>query len=109
MSQINIKFAELHSALFLAGKNFGLKLDPGKFSGIGLIYDRAEKELLVSWLTQTAIVPSSNIASMTEGTFEPRKANAHHPMIASVSSAQVETPMGHVQAGLGFGKTGKNK
>lgn len=32
-----------------------------------------------------------------------------HPMKAGISSAQVETPHGHVQAGLRAGKTGKSK
>jgi hypothetical protein len=65
---IYLEFAELHTPLFLNGKNFGMKLIPGKTSGLTLAYNRAEKELLVSWMDKTAIIPSSNVVSMTEST-----------------------------------------
>jgi hypothetical protein len=106
MSKIDINFAELHNALFLGGKNHGLKLDPARSSGLALIYDRDEKELLVSWNNEKAIIPSSNIASMTEGKVKDRKViqQITHPMVASVGSAQVETPMSHVHGGPGKGR-----
>lgn len=106
MSQINLKFAELHNSLFLGGKNFGLKLDPGKLSGLKLVYDRPEKELLVYWGDHVGIIPSSNIAAMVEGLPEVKVPQHSHPMVASVAGAQVETPMSHVHAGHGHGKTG---
>ncbi len=113
-NKINLKFAELHTSLFLNGKNFGLKLDPcgspDKFNGIKLIYDREFKELHVVWGKETAIIPSSNVVSMTEGTVTPPKVvNVSSPQIAGISRAQVETPMGHVHMGEGHGKTGKTK
>ncbi len=70
--KIDLKFAELHNALFLAGKNFGLKLDPTKLTGLKLEYDRAEKELLVYWADEVGIIPSSNVACMTAGIVEDR-------------------------------------
>ena len=104
--QININFAELHNALFLGGKNFGLKLDPSRYAGLKLKYDRAEKELLVSWQKETAIIPSSNIASMTEGKpIDRNVVQTGSPMVAGIASAQVETPFGHVHAGPGKGRT----
>jgi hypothetical protein len=107
--KIDLKFAELHNPLFLSGKNFGLKLDPGKLTGLKLSYDRAEKELLVSWNGDIGIVPSSNIACMVEGTAEVKVPPYTHPIVAGIQSAQVSTPYGHVQAGPGHGKTGKDK
>lgn len=109
MNQIDLKFAELHNALFLAGKNFGLKLDPGKLSGLELQYDRQEKELLVYWGGEVGIVPSSNIACMVQGRPEKRAEQFTHPIVAGIASAQVSTPFGHVHAGPGHGKSGKDK
>lgn len=104
--KIDLKFAELHNSLFLGGKNFGLKLDPGKLPGLKLEYDRAEKELLVYWKDHVGIVPSSNVATMTEGLPEVKVPQQTHPMLSRISGAQVETPMSHVHAGHGHGKTG---
>lgn len=109
MAQLQLKFAELHNALFLGGKNFGLKLDPSMLGGLTLLYDRAEKELLVHWGEYIGIVPSSNIACMVIGEVKEKPLNQMHPIVAGMISAQVETPQGHVHAGLGHGKTGKSK
>jgi hypothetical protein len=109
MAEIILKFAELHNPLFMAGKNFGLKLDPGKLSGLRLEYNRTEKELIVYWQKEKGIVPSSNIACMVEGVPEVKAPPMHHPIVAGIQSAQVSTPYGHVHAGEGHGKTGKSK
>jgi hypothetical protein len=107
--KLDIKFAELHNPLFHAGKNFGTKLDPGKLAGLKLVYDRAEKELLVSWEGRHAILPSTSVSSMEEGLPEKKAVHHTHPIVAGIASAQVETPFGHVHAGVGHGKTGKSK
>lgn len=109
-SKVDVSFAELHGALFLGGKNFGLKLDPHRHAGLGLIYDQDLQELLVSYQDKVAHVPSSNVVSWTEGKVEDRKiTQMGHPIVSGISGAQVETPMGHVHAGPGYGKTGKVK
>src|ERR1700733_4919447 len=101
MSKIDIRFAELHNSLFLGGRNFQLKIDPKKFPGLKLQYDRTEKELLVHWSAEngnfTGIIPSSNIACMEEGLVETRMPSPH-PIVAGLKSAQVDTPMSHVHA-----------
>ena len=107
--KIKINFAELHNPLFLAGKNFQTKLDPGKTGGLTMEYDRAEKELLVHWEGQTGIIPSSNIACMTEGEVKVKAPQHTHPIVAGIQGAQVSTPFGHVFEGPGSGKTGKSK
>lgn len=109
MSQINIKFAELHNPLFLAGKNHGMKLDPSKVSDMRLVYDRAEKELLVHWNGEIGIVPSSNVSCMMTGEVVKKEAPFTHPIVAGIASAQASTPYGHVFEGPGAGKTGKSK
>src|ERR1700692_4784279 len=106
---IDIKYAEAHNPLFLAGKNLHTKLDPGKLATLKLQYDRTEKELLVHWGGEIGIIPSSNIACMVEGLPETKPVQYTHPIVAGISSAQVETPMSHVHAGFGHGKTGKSK
>lgn len=109
MTPITLKFAELHNPLFLAGKNHGMKLDPGRFAGMKLLYNRAEKELIVEWEGERGIIPSSNISCMVEGEVVKKEPQHTHPIIAGISSAQVSTPYGHVHEGPGAGKTGKSK
>jgi hypothetical protein len=106
---IELKFAELHNPLFLGGKNHQLKLDPAKEAGLKLEYDRAEKELIVTYsdgkTTTVGIIPSSNVACMVPGKVE-GKAHSFHPIVAGMQSAQVDSPMAHVHAGPGKGQTG---
>ncbi len=110
--KVNLKFAELRQPLFLAGKNFGIKLEPKKHdhAGMTLVYDRAEKELLIGWKGEEAIIPTANVASMTIDALpatEPEPEMAR-PMRAKVS-AQVDTPQSHVFAGPGGGTTGQTR
>ena len=107
MAKIELKFAELHTALFLCGKNHGMKLDPTKQMGLSLIYDRGEKELLVGWSGQEAIIPLSNVVSMTAG--EPKRKPAVVQNAPVRPTAQVSTPTSHVFAGEGHGDTGLAK
>lgn len=109
--KIDLSFAELHNPLFLAGTNLQMKLQPDKRTGLKLVYDRTEKELLVEWQGQTAIVPSSNISSMTPKLADvPTKAEPAQPNPEMARrTAQVETPQSHVHAGPGHGTTGQEK
>lgn len=125
---IELEFAELHSPLFLGGRNLGMKLDGKRYAGIGLSYDRVEKELVVDWNDKQAIVPTSNVVSMwpryifheehdeyeitaiqedkedvLKSAEAPKRGRPPRP------TAQVQTPMGHVFMGPGHGKTGKDK
>lgn len=107
---IELKFAELHNPLFLGGKNLQVKLDGHHHPGIEIHYDRAEKELLVRWNCETGIVPISNVACMIPGSAKKRDVPLSHPMTVNAGrTAQVSTPYGHVHAGPGAGKTGKDK
>lgn len=67
--KIELEFAELHNPLFLSGSNLQMKLIPGTAKhgkeGLTLFYDREEKELLVYYKDRMAIIPSSNVSSMT--------------------------------------------
>ncbi len=107
---VEVGFAELHNELFLNGKNFSKKLDTHKRPDLSLVYDKEEKELLVTWNKKVAHVPSTNVAYYIPGVAEDRKVDQpSHPMVAGISGAQVETPMSHVHAGHGHGKTGQKK
>jgi hypothetical protein len=106
--RVELSYAELHSPLFLGGKNHNMKL--GDLHGKQkLVYDRAEKELLVSWDGHEAIVPLTNVACMW-----PRKEAKPIPIEKALPqqahsrpTAQVETPQSHVFAGPGKGQTGQ--
>ncbi len=110
MTQLNVTFAKLHDPLFFGGKSFGLRLEPNTCGGLNMVYDKEDKELLVTWQGKTAHIPSTNIASYNIGEAEDRKiVQMGHPMVSGIGSAQVETPFGHVLAGPGHGRTGKSK
>lgn len=104
---INVEYAELHTPLFLAGTNLGMKLDPYKRRGMLLKYNDEKRRLIVEWNSKTANVPESNVASWVEGDVLPDKPVAPGPKRIMVAPAQVETPQAHVHAGPGHGKTGK--
>ena len=114
MSKIDLTFVHLHNPLFLAGTNFGEKLDPSssKGKGLKLTYDRAEKELVVEYKNQVALIPTSNIATMTvtnpadigitlPGKPEPKRAtHTPHPSKANISkTAQVADPVRDIVQG----------
>lgn len=109
--KIDLDFAELHAPLFLAGTNLQMKLDPSKRRGLTLVYDRGEKELLVTWAGRQAIVPLSNVASMTPSDEVTIKMVTPEQLIKASAkakpAAQVSTPQSHVHAGPGHGSTGQ--
>jgi hypothetical protein len=106
---VALSYAELHSVLFLGGVNHGLKLGDVYKKGHELIYDRAEKELIVRFSDKKgdheAIIPLTNVASM-----HPRKEAKPIPIEQALpqptarASAQVSSPTDHVFAGPGKGK-----
>lgn len=129
MTLHEVKFAELQGPFHFAGKNFGEKLDPGSIGGLGLDYDDETERLLVHFNKQTTNMPMPNVKHYVLGKPE-KKAQQHtHPMVAGIGNAQihtpglqpdapspgthftaqVQTPMAHVHAGPGAGKTGKDK
>lgn len=107
---IEVGFAELHGSIFVGGKNLSDKLDSHRYPELVMFYDKLEKELIVTWNKVTANIPSTNIKSYIPGKPANRRVvQMASPQIASIQSAQVETPFGHVHQGPGAGKTGNNK
>lgn len=106
---IDVGFAVLHNALFLGGTNLGQKLDTHHRPDLKMVYDRAEKELIVTFRGKTSYVPSTNVASYQPGPADDRKIlqSATLSTLGSSRNAQVESPMSHVHAGYGHGKTGQ--
>lgn len=118
--RIELNFAELHNPLFLNGTNLQMKLDPSKRQELFLIYDRVEKELLVYYKSALAIVPTTNVSSMTpkdpeiagpipeifatihrmEGTIQVSQEEETKATMARIGhmkrTAQVSSPTGHV-------------
>ena len=101
-----IKWAELHSPLFLAGANLGQKLDPSKRAGLSMTYDEVARHLYVTYNKSTARVPEPSILSMVEGVVESKATVTPLPTGGTIK-AQVSTPQDHVFAGAGAGKVVK--
>lgn len=125
--QIELSYAELHTPIIVGGKNLNLKLDTVKLTGLKLLYDRAEKELLVTYNNVTAIVPSPTVIQMipagqgkpvaqetglsesllaqaeppTQEQKEKQAAQAAIQKAAGLGKAQVSTPTSHVFEGVG--------
>lgn len=104
MSRIPLCFVELHNPLFHAGKNFGVKLNPGKLSGLKLWWDNEMRFLIVEWEGRTSLLPESSMQSMEQGEAKVPIAQHTHPIVAGIQ-AQVSTPFGHVFEGPGKGKS----
>lgn len=111
--RINLEFAELHTPLFLGGRNFGLKLDKVRFGGLVIIYDQTEKELWVTHNDKTAIIPTSNVVSMTPDMGKKELEEGPKPLAVPEEprprgrpkfNSQVSTPTSHV-FGEGPGRT----
>lgn len=108
---IEVGFAELHKPVFVGGKNLTARLDTNQYKELKLFYDKKEKELVVTWNNVVGRIPSTNIACYIEGKAPDRlQHQVASPQVAGVAfTAQVETPMSHVHAGHGHGKTGVAK
>jgi len=111
--KIKLLYAELHNALFLNGTNLQLKLDISKRQDLHLLYDKEEKELLVYYKGALAIIPSSNVSSMTPEDASICGAIPGTPKSKDIGKithiggpikAQVSSPMSHVHEGPGAGK-----
>ncbi len=100
-SDQSVKYAVLHTPLFLAGTNLSEKLDPSKRRGLDLVFDDQKKRLVVGWQGEVAMVPEPNVAFWIEGDAQPEPAK---PAVVKPFSAQVSTPQDHVFAGPGGGK-----
>lgn len=94
----SIKWAELHSPLFLAGANLGAKLDPTKKTGLSMEYHEEKRHLYVGYNGHTARVPEPSILSMVEGIIAPRVHAQTVPTGVPIK-AQVSTPQDHVFSG----------
>jgi hypothetical protein len=108
-----IKWAELHAPLFLAGTNLQQKLDPTKGrAGLKMEYDEVKRHLYVTWNGQTARIPETSVLSMVERmpVAVEQALDTSRPIIATLPiEAQVSTPTSHVFAGLGGGTTGQDE
>ncbi len=61
--KIDLKFVELHTPLFLAGTNHGVKL-PKSGCSTKLTYDLEKNQLYVIYQNELAIIPHGNIATL---------------------------------------------
>lgn len=115
---LNLKFAETHSTVFIAGRNLQTKLDCTKNKSLFLQYDD-KKEMLYVWIEQNlGMIPKESVACMIP--LSVIDTGLKHPMLDIVQQppaqaaqpnlniqAQVSTPHSHVfaetpgQTGLG--------
>jgi hypothetical protein len=98
---IDCQRVELHSVLFLAGKNHGAKIQAGP--DVKLQWDQAEKELHVTWNNETAILPSSSVQCRVHAKEKALVAPTPTPEGRKIV-AQASSPQDHVHAGPGQGK-----
>lgn len=106
----SVSYAVLQGPINFAGKNFDTKLDARKYPGLNLQWCEGTKRLHLTWNNETMEIPNPNVAGFQFGETKDRKyVQMAHPMVLGIGGAQVETPMSHVHAGQGHGKTGKAK
>jgi hypothetical protein len=114
---MKLKSVTLHDVLFVSGRNFKQEISAGKVGNceVTLDYDRAEKELTITYGETAVIIPSSNIRSMVVSAEErpapkvelssdltkPKPITKFTPV---KTTAQASTPQQHVMQGLGAGK-----
>lgn len=113
-----LKSVTLHNPFFLAGKNFGNKLETGNSAiAIELIHTDEHEDgfeaVFVRYQGKTKRIPVSNVADMEamntddwgiEFPTATEKAKTHAAQ-APRGPAQVSSPMDHVFNGEGAGKT----
>lgn len=114
MKRIPLKYIQTHNPLFLAGTNFGTKIDLNRRSDATLIYDREFGEVHLFFKGEMAIIPLSGISDMWPKTMQDFMIESVHvveaptiqevPQLRKPVKAQVSTPTDHVFA-QGAGKT----
>lgn len=125
MSIIKVKYAQLHNGLFLAGVNFGQKLNPQVKSGLKIEYSTDLQALVVEYNSQVSLVFNSNIADMcledateigytvAQSTKKSRSyvtnpvTHVSHPIRSGIDAAQVGDPTRDVVESSGPGSTGQ--
>lgn len=105
---------EFHGPLFHGGKNFGTKVEAASIQGLQIQYDDEKRWFVVNYKNtasvdpRIAIVPELSVFMWEPMASAPKKqvVNQHTTHdVTKIQNAQVETPMGHVFAGEGKGKT----
>ena len=118
---IELKYLGLHDDLFLAGTNFGKKIDPTKRVGVKLRFHPDKQGMItVEWNGEVAFFHFTNafpcipkdpadigyiLSAMTPPPIETGPNFQTHPQKMNIAaSAQVSHPHGHVFQGKGAGK-----
>lgn len=108
MSRTPVKFAMLHSPVFLVGKSFSTQLDPLAHTGLRIEYDAEVDKLFIGYKGEEITMPSTSAVYWLDGEPKKREIVEAKPYVKPVlPSAQVESPQSHVHAGPGAGKTGR--
>ena len=105
--KVALKFAQLHNGLFLAGKNHKDKLYS---ESVAMVFDTEEKILCVLYNKEVALIPESNVSSMTPQKSEDffqifkgyktdvaPKTHTSHAQKLDIKGAQVSDPSTTVQ------------
>lgn len=103
----NVRFLELHTELFHAGKNFGKKLIPTSLLGMTLQWDEKEKWFEITWNGRKGYIFMNNCAfweELDEVIVELPKNEHRTEALEGRRRAQHSTPMDHVFEGKGHGK-----
>lgn len=103
---IPVDFAVMVGTFIIQGKNMGPRLDPAETAGIRMYFtDDSRKIFEVEYKDYRMKFPQMQVQYWHEGVYEERKGRAINVAPPVRPSAQVDSPMSHVHAGLGAGKT----
>lgn len=101
-----LEFLHVDHSIFLSGTNLGNTLPHPRITGVQMVYSEDTKHAYVRYNGKTMRIPEAKICGMIE---QSNDKPAKKPQVDTTQrnpvNAQVETPYGHVHAGLGHGKT----
>lgn len=104
--KVAVELAHLNAPHFhITGKSLGDRLDTRTSRELKLEWDDETKELAITWGGRTGYAVSSNVKSYFPFEAIPIQSAAPAPPKLEKRTAQVSTPMDHVFAGPGAGKT----
>lgn len=95
MSKVSVKFAELHTPLFLNGI-LGQKLSPASRTGMILTWDEDKNHLVVIYKGDVAFIPSTNVQSWSPT--NPADVGIEFPKPALVAAPALPTLQSEIAA-----------
>lgn len=110
MAKVPLSWLELHSELFLGGKNFKKRLPAKEFPNLAMSVDDDAKLLYLSYNGHNVELPLTSAFLWSKASEAPQPLPPPvPPKSLGFGEAQVSTPQSHVFEGPGKGKKGELK